>query len=753
MVHFIYGPCGSGKTTVLYKYLESDLKQGKKAFLIVPEQETVAVERAISSIFPSSYQLDIEVLNFSRLCNRIFRIYGGLSYNTATKQIRSLIMWNTLRELSSLLEEYKSYQVNDFSLTQKMLSAYTELKAYCISPLALENACSKIGSDSSSYNKLRDISLVYSAYSANIEENFSDTTDDISKAIKILEAANPFKGANVYLDSFAGFTKQELEFISKISNLCDDIYITIPIKTPNDQSIHLEGLRQTVIKIKKYIGSSNFDEVFLDEIHSTHSPSLKHLQGNIWNFEAEPFVTDVNDIKIFTCDNPYSESNIVSSEISKQIQSGLRFNEIAIIVRDTEKYRGILDASLEKYRIPYFMSEKTDLMSKPLSKFLFSALKIKESNWRGSSVVAHLKSGYSDIDPFDIDIFEDYVNTWNINGNKFIEEKWTMNPDGYSAKITQRGQKILSVANQVREKTVSALSLYFARLDASENVKEMCSATLEFLKSSKITDKVRASCSENLAAGNKKAAEEDMKLYSLTLNILYDLSSVLGNEVLTFEEFCAALTLMFEESDIGTIPTSADEIIIGSASMLRVKNIKAAYIMGLNEGEFPTSIKDNGIFTDNEKAMLEELSIELSSDTNTKMSEELFFLYRALSIPSQGLILSHSLQSSDGVTQRQSIAIDRVQKLFPLLEPISDSKLSPVDKIWNIETAKEAYPYIKDRFGANNIADLISSKDEDDRFINTLTIPLSQKNCSVSSEVVKELFGNRISLTQSRLEK
>jgi ATP-dependent helicase/nuclease subunit B len=93
VIHFIYGPCGSGKTTTLYKYLEIDAKQGKKAFFIVPEQETVAVERAIVSLLPYSSQLNVDVLNFSRLCNKIFRTCGGLSYNTATKTVKSLLMW------------------------------------------------------------------------------------------------------------------------------------------------------------------------------------------------------------------------------------------------------------------------------------------------------------------------------------------------------------------------------------------------------------------------------------------------------------------------------------------------------------------------------------------------------------------------------------------------------------------------------------------------------------------------------------
>ena len=37
MLHFIYGPIGSGKTTVLLKYLEADIKENKKAEAKVEE--------------------------------------------------------------------------------------------------------------------------------------------------------------------------------------------------------------------------------------------------------------------------------------------------------------------------------------------------------------------------------------------------------------------------------------------------------------------------------------------------------------------------------------------------------------------------------------------------------------------------------------------------------------------------------------------------------------------------------------------
>ena len=753
MVHFIYGTIGSGKTTVLLKYLESDIKQGKKAFFIVPEQETVTAERKIVSLFPASAQLNVEVLNFSRLCNRIFRTFGGLSYNFATKPIKSLVMWNTIRELSPMLEEYRTTDVADFSLTQKMLSATQELKSYSISPQKLDFACAEIDENSSLYRKMRDISLVYSAYTNQINERFSDNTDDISKATEIIENNRFFSGANVYLDSFAGFTKQELEFISKISNACDDLYISIPLTTPNDNSIHLESIKKTVKDLKKHIDKTKYDEVYLTDNYKTNSPSLKYLQKNIWNFEAPAFdeKTDI-DISAYLCETPYSEAEVVASEISNAVKNGLRYNEIAVIVRDTEKYRGILDVTLDKFNIPYFMSEKTDLMTKPLAKFIFSTLKIKESNWRGENVIAHLKSGYCDIDPFEIDIFEDYVSTWNINGNKFLSEKWTMNPDGYSAHLTPRGEKIISCANAVKDTITPPLLRYFAMLDASLCLKEMCQATIEFLKDANITEKVSQSCKEHLAIGNKKAADEDMKLYTLTLNILYDLANVFGDKEFTFEEFSAALSLMFSQSDIGTIPTSVDEITIGSASMLRTSNIKLAIIMGLNEGEFPASVKDNGIFTDSDKEILKELDISLSADTGTKTSEELFFVYRAFCVPSEKLILTSSALSSDGSSQRQSIALERVKKLFPSAFVTKESSISPFNKVWNIELAKEVYSKTKTYKNSQQLKEIITSTGDEHAFEARLNIPLSKTTCSVSPEILNILFGKRISLTQSRLE-
>ena len=104
MITFVYGAPGFGKTHYVFSELQSDFEN---SILIVPEQETVACERYALERLPAKAQLSFEVLNFSRLANRVFRLYGGLSYHYISAGMKSLFMWQTLRKLAPALDEYK----------------------------------------------------------------------------------------------------------------------------------------------------------------------------------------------------------------------------------------------------------------------------------------------------------------------------------------------------------------------------------------------------------------------------------------------------------------------------------------------------------------------------------------------------------------------------------------------------------------------------------------------------------------------
>jgi ATP-dependent helicase/nuclease subunit B len=99
-----------------------------------------------------------------------------------------------------------------------------------------------------------------------------------------------------------------------------------------------------------------------------------------------------------------------------------------------------------------------------------------------------------------------------------------------------------------------------------------------------------------------------------------------------------------------------------------VDHIKAMLVLGLCEGEFPQNAKDDGLLTEQDKETLAELGVELSDRAERLTSDELLYVWRTFSKPSETLILSYSASTPDGQSRSPSSALSRVRYLFPDLK-------------------------------------------------------------------------------------
>ena len=229
MIHFLFGPSGSGKTTTLLESIRRDTEAGIHTFLIIPEQETVQSERTTLELLPPSAGIHLEVLNFSRLYNRVCREYGGLCYRYVTKPIRHLLMWQNLKELAPLLEAYGN-DTEDEALSELMLSAVNEMKACGIRPEELEAVGNRLrDKDAPFAAKLRDLSLIYASFDRLVAQNYSDSADDLSRLAEILRRERFFNGCHVYIDSFTSFTAMEHKIIERIFAQADHVTVSIPM--------------------------------------------------------------------------------------------------------------------------------------------------------------------------------------------------------------------------------------------------------------------------------------------------------------------------------------------------------------------------------------------------------------------------------------------------------------------------------------------------------------------------------------------
>lgn len=129
----------------------------------------------------------------------------------------------------------------------------------------------------------------------------------------------------------------------------------------------------------------------------------------------------------------------------------MRYRDIVLIVRDTERWRGILDSELERAGIPYFLAQRTDIMTKPVIKLLLSALALRAANWRQSDLLTYLKTGFTGLSRANVDLLEDYITRWQLQGEAIpAPNGWTMDPDGYVTEHTDRAATQLEQLNALR---------------------------------------------------------------------------------------------------------------------------------------------------------------------------------------------------------------------------------------------------------------------------------------------------------------
>ena len=762
-VTFLYGRSGSGKTYTIAQKLRRSAADGVRSFLLVPEQQSHEAERRMLSLLPPRAQLTVEALSFSRLANRVFRQVGGLSYHYATGDVQALLMWRRLCELAPLLEEYGEQAQKNPALTEVMLSAVGELKGCAVSPVKLEHAANKLPTDSSLRARLRDISLIYAAYQNELRDKYDDTSDDLARLGEVLHGHAFFTGSHVYIDYFTDFTAQEIDIIRHIFRQAAQVTVALGCDGRGDTSLHLATVAATASTLWQLAQECGceVEEVHLRGNRRAKNPELKALESDLWRLERDRSEIEIppesrGSVRLMHCADPYEEAEAVASLIASEVQRGARWRDFVVICRDTAQYEGILDAALEKYDIPAFYAQKTDLSSLPLIKLILTALRITTHNWRQADVMTHLKTGLCPFAAEDIDAFEGYVTTWRLRGGDFLREEWRMNPDGYVAgdKLTARAASVLDAANRVRTALVPPLTRLGQGLADAQSVPDMCRALYRYLEEIGVKNQLRESAARDFARGEsgKVRAEETLRLYGTVLDVLDRMATALPDTELTAEEFTTGLKLMFDRTQLASIPDTVDQVLVGSASMLRTDEPACAILLGLSEGSFPRAVQDDGIFSDSDKKALEELGIKLSSGSDLRSSDELYFVYRAVTAPSRRLILLTPDADCDGKLCEPSLAFLRVKKLLPYLAEETYSLLPPEERLWHREAALEALPDMTDPALQASLRRALAEDPAYAQRLETLDTPVSDPECEVSPEVARIVFPPRLSLTQTRLD-
>lgn len=666
-LRIIYGKAGSGKSEYCFNQIAKNI-DNHKIYIITPEQFSFTSEKKLMEAIEVRSVFNAEVITFNRMAYRVMQEIGFANKTGLTKCGKAMLIYDILHKNKQQLKFLGKSSEN----IEIVGRGITEFKKHGITVNMLKN---EIKSQEDKYlkSKLEDMELVYEEFENAIIQKYIDENDTLTILAEYIDQVNLFDDSIIYIDEFAGFTKQEYNIITKLLKLTNQVNITICADDLEENTSPEKDVfyaNKTTAKILYKIAKENNikinEPINCSKIYRFRNQELQHIEKNIFAVPYEKYEKDVKNIKVFLANNQYSEiENVAKSILSLVKDKGYRYNNISVITKNIDTYSGLIKAIFKQYDIPIFIDEKKDLSHNIVVKYIISILEIFARNWSYEAVFNYLKIGFTDIDDEEIYKLENYCIKWGITGSKWYKGNWKYG-------IIEDEKQILRF-NELRKKIIEPLIKFKEIISKNKTAKEITKELYEFLIQMQIEEKIHEKIRELEKSGLIELANEYETGFRNIINVFDEIVLIFQNEKMPFEKYTEFLKIGLKNSGIGKIPATQDQVIIGDIDRSRSHKVKSIFLIGLNDGMFPSINKDEGFFNNTDREKLKENNIELAKSTIEQIYDDNFNTYKAFTTAEENIYLSYSSLDSEGKSLRPSIYISKIKKIFPNIKEQSDN--------------------------------------------------------------------------------
>jgi len=789
---FVFGASGSGKTEyILHYFLEGAPKDLKKNwFLIVPEQDTLAMQRRITGhrFNRGGGILNIDVLSFNRLAYRVFEELN-ISINDMTiidDMGKVMIIRAVAESVKGKLRLYQR-ELNKTGFLAELKSQISEFYQYRITPDMIDAAAEHADS-TYTRNKLHDLALIYQEFQDYMSQHGYITQEEIlDQLYKHMPDSELLKDAIVAFDGFTGFTPVQLNILEEILPVARETLVTCDVSIDARDSIYdvrgPEDLfylsRQTIKKLTEMAArldvtvtsaiDVNAYDAWTGETRDPHQPAYRFdtehghaldvIERRIYRYShVDEDKTDAGDsLSIWEAADLRQEIEFIAAEIESLIRSGrMRYQDIGIILTDPESYRDIVYKVFSEADIPYFFDDPGSLKDSPYAEIICSALLVIDQNFTFDSVMRYLRS-VPESDPIlehEIDAMDNYLRKTGIRGVQKYEETW----------ISKDGAE--SMMEPLRKKLMEPLLNLRRKLKGRElNVTLKIAALMEFVSEIQAVDRVMCLVDELKAKGDQNRAEMIKESIGAIDTVLHEMSKLLGDAEIAPEDFKDILDAGLNQASVRVIPATMDQVVIGDLTRSRFSNPLVFFVAGLNSTQVPKADSNHKIITDRDRKLFDGLGIELAPDRVEDALIQRFYIYRALLNPSERLILSYPMKGRDGKGLKPSALIGEIVNMF------RDFKVRKLrGSSTRVYTIKEAERYISRELpdtisrletegsSYQEMLGLLHYLSEDDNYRDRLLKLISAAftkyvDVDLSPQVSDELYGDMITGSITRLER
>ena len=337
---------------------------------------------------------------------------------------------------------------------------------------------------------------------------------------------------------------------------------------------------------------------------------------------------------------------------------------------------------------------------------------------------------------------------WQLRGNAWRKDAdWRLHPDGFGGEYDESALLRLDRINALRRRVTAPLLHFEERSLSAATAVEQAEALAQLLTELEL-DRLLDEKTELLkASGERAAAQEYAQLWDICAGALEQCASILGDSASDAAYFGRLFISVLSKYDVGSIPAGLDVCSVGDFDRMRRRRIKHLFILGADDERLPSQNAEPGLFSDDEKQRLKELSLELGGMGDSELWREFSLIYNTVSLPSATLTLVYSAFDRSGEAQRPSIIVNRAAALFGLTpQTVNVSELRLLSPAPLLDAAAAALS------GSGDTAAYAVCRERYPSETEKLVAAAELKRGSLSPDAVRALYGEKLRLSASRID-
>lgn len=661
MLNIYYGGENIEKEKFIFEHIKG------RSLLLVPDQFSLQAERDAFFYLDKTGLMDLAVVDFSSLGHKILKEAGGQVPPLIDKYGRHMLLMRILEESDEALKIYKGVRGKN-SFIERVNMLISEMKRSQVNVNMLREAAESLEDSSFLKYKLDDIVTLFSLYEEAIADKYLDSEDYITFYGDKLLDSSLVAACDVWVYGFDTFTPKNMLVLERILKTARSLNIVMTWEDPakdaagefsadqSDAGFLAADDREDLFSLTGYVIRSLVEmaEDLNEDVMCQPIPGS--ARDNLWKKELRE-VTERPEgalqkkesrITAVCASNIYAEADRAAAYILKLVREhGCRFGDIVVVCNDTGLRTGVLRRTFVRWGIPVFIDQKRKVLHHPAVGFLLSLLEIIGNGYRDSAVMQLIKSGFLGFTEDETEALENYAEQFKIRGTLW-KKPFSRMGDTYTAED-------LNTFNVLREQVVALIETARERIGKYNTAGEKIKGLYSFLADDfMMEDRIEAAALAQQEAGFLEGAAETAQSWNVICRIFDQIVETVGEERLSGRALRQIVEAGLAEMEIGIVPANPDSVLVGTVQRTRTGRVKALLVLGANEGLLPLQKTDEGLLSEREKAVLEEMKLEFSRTEDMVKQEERLAIYRTLSQPAERLYISCSRIDEAGGELRPS---------------------------------------------------------------------------------------------------